>query len=169
MTKPKDPMSIDAALAKIAGQVPGDWKALAKIAGREVSTIRSWGDEDRDGELPVKTAILFDLAYQQAGGEGRPIYDAYSRLLGVATAERYVDAFCIMRMMADAVKEVGDAKAALLRALLPDATSRDIDHAQAELIQAIDKMNGLLLTLEAGPRSTASTDLQDHIRGPPHG
>mgnify|MGYP006879913525 CR=1 FL=1 len=42
MTKLRDPLSLDAALAKVAGQVPGDWKTLAAIAGRTASTVRSW-------------------------------------------------------------------------------------------------------------------------------
>lgn len=166
MTKLRDPLSLDAALAKVAGQVPGDWKALAAIAGKTASTVRSWGDEDRTGDLPVYAAILFDQAYQDAGGEGRPIYDAYSRLLGVAEAERYRDAFCIMAKLAEAVEEIGDAKAALIRAMLPDATEADRHVAQRELIEAIEKMNSLVLMLDAGPE-TPPVPTQPHNRGPP--
>ncbi|MDZ7895339.1 MAG: hypothetical protein U5M50_10500 [Sphingobium sp.] len=84
----------------------------------------------------------------------------------MAEAERYRDAFCVMAKLAEAVKEIGDAKSALIRAMLPDATEADRDNAQRELIEAIEKMNGLVLMLEAGPE-TPPVPNKPHNRGPP--
>lgn len=160
MTKLRAPLSIDAALARIAGQVPGGWAAMARSTGYVERTVRKWGDPEDEAEINLSAAITLDLLFQQSGGQGRPIYDTYGLLIGACVAERFVDQFDLLRCAIDVAKETGDAEAALLRLALPDATPADRRTAQAELIEAIDLLKGALLKVTAPAP-------EEHVRGPP--
>ncbi|CAM5279797.1 hypothetical protein [Sphingobium scionense] len=154
MTLSRPPLSLDAALARIAGQLPGDWERMAALTGYQKRTVQKWGafdvasDEGEARDIPMRAAIVLDIEYRRAGGAGRPIYDAYGYLLGVDEEERFADAFDILRHAVDVVREVGQAKAALLEAALPDATDADRRDAQREIIEAIEAMKAALLNLE---------------------
>ncbi|MCW2366561.1 hypothetical protein M2336_002779 [Sphingobium sp. B1D7B] len=169
MTKVRRPLSIDAALARIAGQVPGGWKAMGEAVGYEERTVRKWGDEDQDGEVNVPAAIKLDLLYQKHGGEGRPIYDVYGLMLGAAVAEAYTDQFEILRRVINVVKETGEAKAALVRLSLPGATEADRRAAQREVIEALDELKNILPLLEHVERAKQAPDAIGAVqsRAPP--
>lgn len=154
VTKVRTPLSIDAALARIAGQVPGSWSALAGEVGYEERTVRKWGDVDADGEINVTAAIKLDILFQRHGGEGFPLHDAYGRMLGVAVTRRFHDQFEILRRVMRIAKETGDAEAALLRFALPDATDKHRAAAQREVLEALEAIQAVLPLVDANPLPT---------------
>lgn len=162
MTKPRAPLSIDAALARVAGQVPGGWKAMAEALGRHERTVRRWGDPDFGEEITVSAAIRLEILYQEHGGEGWPIYEAYGLLIGTAAEAHFFDQFELLRRLGELMKENGEAEAALLRLSMPDASSADRDTALRELIESLEAAKRILPMLHdhhAAP--------EEHSRAPP--
>ena len=151
MTKLRAPLSVEQALARIAGQLPAGVDTMAEVAGRSVSLVRKWGDPDRDEQIPLDCAIALDLAYQAAGGEGCPLHQAYTAKLEISAAARFADRFELLRRATDVIKEGGEAHAALTRACLPDATRADEDHALRELAEAFEAIKPTLAALGAAP------------------
>ncbi len=162
MTKPRAPLSIDSALARIAGQVPGGWAAMARSIGYAERTVRKWGDADAEEEINLRAAIALDTLFQQHGGQGQPIYDAYGLLVGACMAERFIDQFDLLRCAIDVARETGDAEAALMRLALPDAGPGDRLIAQRELMQALDSIRAALLKVTAPAAAP-----EEHSRAPP--
>lgn len=157
MTKERAPISLDAALARIAGQLPGSWADMARLTGYAERTVRAWGDEDRDEQINLPAAIALDIAFQAAGGAGLPCYEAYGYRVGAAQRTSFVNAFDILQLASVVVRETGQAEAALIDAALPDATAGDRREAQRELIEAIESMKRALIVLEQvdAPRAQA--------------
>lgn len=160
MTKLRAPLSLDDALARIAGQVPGSWKAMADHVGYAARTVRKWGDEDADEEINLKAAIKLDILFQEHGGTGSPLYEAYGLLVQVAVNRAFADQFEVLRHTADIAKENGEAEEALLRYCLPGAGEAERRTAQKELLEARRKIDGVLPLLEAEPPEA-------HSRAPP--
>ncbi len=155
MVKPRAPLSVDAALARIAGHLPGGFDAMAVISRRQPRTVRNWSDPDREEQIPLDCAIELDLAYQQAGGEGYPLYQAYAHQLEVAEADRFADRFTFARYAVTAIKEGGEAHAALARLSLPEASEADHRAARREIAEAIDALRAFLLLLDGPTRVSA--------------
>lgn len=149
MTKEREPLSIDAALARIMGQLPGGYDRAASITGRRTRTVRDWGDPDTGPSIPLDCAIALDLAFQEAGGEGHPLYEAYTDKLDRAEVERFACRFSLLRRTASLIKETGDASAALARLCLPDSTDADRRHAFREVAEAYEAIRQFLPLLEA--------------------
>lgn len=164
MTKVRAPLSIDAALARIAGQVEGGWTTMAADVGRAERSVRRWGDKDAREKINFDAMLQLDLLFQRHGGEGFPVYEAYGQLLEVAVADRFVDQFEILRRASALVKETGEAEAAILRYALPGANEMDRREAQRELIEAIAAARQMLPLLEIAPSAP-----EPHSRGPPPG
>jgi hypothetical protein len=171
MTKQRAPLSIDAALAKIAGQVEGAWKTMAREAGYEERTVRKWGDEAQEGEINIKAMLRLDKLYQEHGGEGFPLYETYGLLLGAPAAASYADQFEILRRVIKVAKETGEAEAALVRLSLPDASEADRRDAQREVLEALDELKNILPLLDRAERAPATPTVTGHASrvGPPLG
>lgn len=137
MTKRRAPLSIDAALARIAGQLPKAYLEMADVAGRAERTVRNWGDPDTREQIPMDCAIALDLAFQQAGGDGAPIFECYAALLEIAGVHRFADRIALGRRAADAIRECGQAGAALVDASQPSAGAAEQQTALQEVEQAI--------------------------------
>lgn len=151
MTKRRAPLSIDSALARIAGQIAGDWKKMAEITGYEARTIRAWGDEDRAEQINLPAAIKLDIAYQEAGGVGCPLYEAYGDLVRAAQAERFGDKQELQAATIDFMRENSQAETALLEAALPDAGPNEAAIAVKELLDVRNTANELLLKMGRKP------------------
>lgn len=160
MTKLRAPLSIDDALARIAGQVPGGWAAMAAHVSYHERTVRSWGDAEREEQINLSAAIALDLLFQRHGGVGQPLYEAYGHLLGTGAAQAFADQFAILRSGAEFVHENGEAEEAVLRLALPDADEDDRRIAVKELMDCIRKGQSLLHMLGASPPDP-------HCRAPP--
>lgn len=172
MTKLRAPLSIDAALARIAGQLPGGYEEAADLTDCRARTVRKWGDPDAPEEISLRRAITLDLAYVAAGGEGYPLHQAYTHQLEVAEAEHFADRFDLLRRTAALIKEGGEAQAALARLCLPDATEADRRVALRELAEAFELTRQLLSLLEAAPtqgdsRQALQSHTTDQARAPP--
>lgn len=144
MTKPRAPLTIDAALARIAGQLPLGFDDMARVAGRQVRTVRNWGDPDTPEQVPVDCAIALDLAYIAAGGTGAPIFEAYALKLELADAAKFGDRHQLLRHAQDVARETGEANAAIIGAAHPAATKTDRARALAEATEAREALNQVI-------------------------
>lgn len=149
MTKPRPPLSIDAALARIAGQLPAGFDDMARIAGRAVRTVRNWSDPDTPEQIPVDCAIALDLAFIAAGGAGAPIFETYAHKLELAEAEQFADQLELLRRAQVVAKESGEATSALIGAAHPAATDADRARALAEAVEARDALSQVIPLLAA--------------------
>lgn len=150
MTKVRLPLSIEQALARIAGLLEGDYQAMGEICGRQPHTIRAWGDPDKQDDIPVGCAIALDLAFQAAGGEGSPLYEAYGAKLDLADAARFADTHRLLDYAQGVIKEGGEAHAAIIGAARKDATHNEKRIAFREASEAYEKLRDILPLLEAG-------------------
>ena len=151
MTKLRSALSIDTALARIAGQLPGGWAEMAGLTGYAERTVRAWGDVDRDENINLPAAVALDIAFQAAGGTGAPIFEAYSDLVRAAQAERFGCKHELHRAAIVLMKENGDAEQALLEAALPGAGPAEVAKAQRELLQARNIGDSVLVRLGRQP------------------
>lgn len=133
MTKVKSPMSIDAALARIAGQFPNGYKDLARVVNRHESSVRAWGDDDRSEQIPMPCAIALDIAYEKAGGEGRPLFETYALQVKVARETAFAGEIALARRVCILIREGAQANEALVLASLPSANAGDRTNAIREL------------------------------------
>ena len=152
------PLSLDAALARIAGLIPGSWEKMGELTARKERTVRNWGDPDTSEKIPIDCAIALDLAYREAGGDGAPIFECYAAKLDAAGMTHFADQIALGRHTADVIKEGGDAHAALVRAAQPGATGQDRATALREVEEAIEAL------LRARPMLVGS-DAFDGLRG----
>lgn len=157
MTKLRAPLSIDAALARIAGQLDGGFDDMARIAGRAVRTVRNWGDPDTPEQVPIDCAIALDLAYIASGGTGAPIFETYALKLELGEAAQFADRLDLLRHAQSVARETGEANSAIIGATQPSATDADRLHALREVTEAIDALKSAIPLL--GPQPSASGDV----------
>lgn len=152
MTKPRTPMSFEAALAKTAGQFPDGFKDLGRIVDRHPSTVRAWGDEDKEDDIPLGAALEMTLAFIENGGEGAPLYEAFGAKLKLAYARRFADAKRLHDFAGPLVKEAGEAHAAIIAAARPDAGALDFETAFKEALENLEKLMDIVpfLAQQAG-------------------
>lgn len=151
MTKLRAPLSIDAALARIAGQLPQGWAGIGEATGRAERTARNWGDPDTPEAVPMDLAIRLDLAFQAAGGQGAPIFETYALQLELAAATRFADRFALAKLAAETVRECGEANSALITASQPEANTSDHINALREIEEAIAALNQARAQLDQKP------------------
>jgi hypothetical protein len=150
MTKPRPALSVEDALDRIAGQIPGGKRAMAAIVDRQPRTVHNWGDPDTPETIPMDCAIKLDIAFQQHGGVGHPIFDTYALLLETAELESFSCGMETARRLKAAMKEGSEAHAALVDASLPGATKADRERATREVLEAVDALKATLPTLTDG-------------------
>lgn len=150
MTKLRAPLSIDAALARIAGHMPRAWEQMADIAGRKVRTVRNWGDPDTPEQIPLDCAIALDLAFIEAGGAGAPLFEAYATKLELDELARHADRIELGRQTASVIRECGEAGGALVLASQPGATPAHRRDAMRECAEALDTLKRVLPLLDQG-------------------
>jgi hypothetical protein len=157
--KPRPPLSIDAALARIAGHVPGGWSLMARHCDRVEGTVRAWGDPDRDEQVSVDCAIVLDLLYQEHGGQGAPIFEAYALKLELEELAKFADRFALLSLAADVIKEGGEAHSALVRACAPGAKASERNEALPEVREALEPLKQVIPLLSTP---------EAHATGPPN-
>lgn len=156
MTKSRAPLTFDNALARIAGQI--GWPAMAEATGRVVRTVRRWGDPDADESCPIDCALALDLAFQQGGGIGAPMFETYALRLEAERAEIFADQAELTRLAALGLREGSEAIAAQLACTLPDATPaiavaavRETEESIAAQTSALALLRRLIPTLGRPP------------------
>lgn len=152
MTKRRAPLSADAALARIAGLLPGSWAEMALIASRKERTVRNWGDPDTAESIPLDCAIALDIAFQAAGGEGAPLFETYALQLELACMDRFADRFTLGRHAALVIRETAEANAAIVLAAQPGATNADRRRAAREVEEALGVLKHALPLLRPEER-----------------
>lgn len=165
MTKRRPPLSIDAALARIAGQLENGWDEVARVTGRSASMVRAWGDPDRREKIPVDDAIMLDLAYRAAGGDGAPLFECYAHQLQIEGGTWFADEVALGRLAAEIIRECGEAGSAIVLSSQPGAAPAQRRETLREVEQAIGVLTRARLMLgapapfpdsgEAAHRSTA--------------
>lgn len=141
MTIPRNPLSIDAAMGLIMSRL-GGWSAVAAAAGvASPRTCEKWGAFDiaeagdpEARDIPMRKAVLLDIAYQAAGGVGAPIMEAYAQLVKVAAAEEFGDKQQLLAATMDFMSENNEAELALLEATRPHAGAAEIANALKQLM-----------------------------------
>lgn len=141
MTKDRAPLSVEAALVRIAGRFDNGFEDLAPIVGRIPRTVRNWSDPDTDEQVPIDCAIALDLAFIAAGGTGAPIFEAYALKLELAEGDKFGDRHQLLRTAQDVARETGEANAAIIGAAHPSATDADRARALREAIEAREALN----------------------------
>ena len=151
MTKRRPPLSIDAALARIAGHIPGGYAEMARVVERSEGMLRAYGDPDRRELLPMEDGIALDLAYRAAGGEGAPLFEAYAHKLDSAGVDFFADQIALGLEAVKLIRECSDAEAAMVIAAQPGATPRDRANATREIEEAMAVMARARLMLGSLP------------------
>lgn len=122
MTRVKAPMSIDAALARIAGQFANGYKDLARVVNRHESTVRAWGYDDKpDQQIPMPCAIALDIAYQREGGEGSPMFETFALQVKVAREKAFASGIALAQRACVQIREGAQATEAIVLASMPSA------------------------------------------------
>lgn len=158
-TKPRPPISIDAALARIAGELPGSWDQMAQETGYIARTVRRWGDFDaapddvEARDIPMRAAVKLDIAYQAAGGIGAPILEAYADLVKVAAAEAFACKQQLLAATMDFMAENNEAELALLEATKPGSGPAEIANAKKQLLDAREDIDEILAGLAGNQRA----------------
>jgi hypothetical protein len=144
VTKLRTPLSVEQALQRIAGQLPGGVEQMSAVSHRQPSTVRAWMDPDRPEQIALECAIALDLEFQAEGGSGAPLFEAYAAKLDLAEAARFADRHRLLDYAHGVVKEGGEAHAALIAFARPGATEHDRRHALKEASEAYEKLRDIL-------------------------
>lgn len=147
MTKTRPPLTIDAALARIAGQLQNGWTEMAAITERAERTVRNWGDPDTPEQIPMDCAIKLDLAFEASGGIGTPIFEVYALLINVERVTRFGDVRDVIRRTMTGIKENAEAAIAQIASTLPGAGPHATDDAIRETQEAIEADTSTLAAL----------------------
>lgn len=154
MTKLRAPLSFDQAITRIAGVL--GWDFAASLVGRSPRAVRAWSDPDADASPCIEHALLLDLAYRAAGGEGSPIFEVYAAKLDL-DAQSASAARCLPSLTANAARENGEAIAALALASQPGAPIGIRAAAKREVEEGIQALGQALLALNVPADGPADT------------
>jgi hypothetical protein len=169
LQKRRAPLTVAGALARIAGQVPGDWSAMAGEVDRGESIVRAWGDPDRREVIPFDCAIKLDILYRAHGGDGWPMFETYAYQLDQSALARFTDEIVLGRLAALVIRECGEASSMLVLAAQPGADRSDWRETRAHVHEAIDayqRASVLLAALENGGHLDPATVLDDLVIEP---
>jgi hypothetical protein len=161
MTKHRPPLSFDAALARIVGQLPGGYEDAAKVANRAVSTIRNWGIPDRDEVVPIDCALALDVAYRGAGGIGAPFLEAFTAQLEKALSNRFAGADELLLLLPEVLRENSEAEVAIVTAAKAQAGSRDYRETLREIDEAMGRFQ------QARQLVQSLLTQEQHVTAPP--
>lgn len=153
MTKHRPPLSVDAALARVAGQLERGWDDMADLTRRKIGLIRAWADPARRERIPLEDAILLDLAYRKSGGLGAPLFECYGTQLQVEGLEWFAEEVALGRHAAQLIKECGEAEAAVVLASQPGATSRERREALVQVEEAMTVLARARMMLSVSSRA----------------
>lgn len=154
MTKRRAPLSIDAALARIAGQEGvGGWAGMANAVSYNERTVRAWGDPDRDEQPPLPAMITLGILYRRNGGVGDPLLQAHADMIGAADADAFSDKHELRRESLGFLRETSEANLALLEAAEPDSGDAEAARATKEVLDVRNWADRLLARLAGRPRA----------------
>lgn len=138
MTLAREPLTFSKAISTIAGKI--DYPSMAQIVDRSERLVRKWSHPQSNAHPTVAQGVALDLAYIEAGGDTAPISETYLQLLDRGIGERMANRLALTAAVASAVKESGDAFAAVLAVTHPGAGPREVHRAEHELEEAQSAM-----------------------------
>ena len=138
MTLARQPLTFPNAVTKIS-LVLG-FAGMAKIVGRGERLVRKWSHPQSTAHPTVAQGVALDAAYVGAGGDCAPISETYLHLLDREICERVASRLELTAAAAKAVKETGEAVAAVLAVTHPNAGAREVHFAEGQLEEAQSAM-----------------------------
>lgn len=154
MTKRRSPLTIEAAVSRIIGEI--DLAELAAAVsdhlGRVVRprTVYRWSDPDAPERCPAEAIVPLDAAWRAAGHPGAPLLETVNLLADAHHAERFRDAAALAQHAIKVIKEGGEAHAAIVAAAQPGASPEILREAAKETQEAIDELTRTLPLLTKG-------------------
>lgn len=161
MTAVKPPMTIEAALARIAGQLEGSWAEMAEICNRAPATVYAWGNANMGDSIPMDCAIKLDIAYMRAGGIGAPIKSVYDLKVDCANRMAFAEQAELASLTGKHIKESAEATIAQLLCHQPGATPGDLRTAIRETQESLEATMDTLAAL----KKSAGLDRGDSVSG----
>lgn len=147
MTKARKPLTFALAITTAIDLI--GWDVAARVAGRAQRSVRHWADPDR-GVMPnLAQALAIDRAYMAAGGDAPPLLGSYVRQLDIELSNVAGCRIAAAADIAAVARESGDALAAAIQAIQPDATPAMIYRAIAEVEEAQPLLARLMGRLRA--------------------
>lgn len=126
MTKLRHPLTPYRALSRIADLI--GWDGCAAVIGKSESTIRKYADPDTEREISFQDAVRLDLAFRRAGGNGAPLFEAYSARLDLDQLDAD-DTAQLIAAVRTAAREGGEAVDAALSGGDRNSAIREADEA----------------------------------------
>lgn len=140
MTKARKPATIHDAIIRVIDRI--GWDGAADAVGKDPKVVRNWSDEDT-GRCPrLDEAIALDAAFLSAGGGEPPLLAVYQLLLARQSSPS-PDSVALARAVSETLRESGEAGAASVAAMSPDADVGTIAMAVRELDEGIDSSTRL--------------------------
>lgn len=150
MTLQRDPLSVGAAVTKIAGEL--GWDVCAEIAQVTEGTVRNWSNDRSRQTPPVAAAMRMDAAYVARTGREAPIYAAYTAHLEI-TSRPTADVEVIAAITQSASKEGGEGVSALVAVLQNPKDQRRRRDARRECLEAAEVFTNAANHLDDGEAS----------------
>ena len=87
LMKPREPGSLEDAIARIAGRLGFDRLGRTVLGYASGSRLRQCADPEQDAQLSVRDAIKLDQIYVAETGEAPPILTVYAERLAAAATD----------------------------------------------------------------------------------
>lgn len=142
MTKLRPALTFHLGLTKIAALL--GWEAMAVVTDQKERTVRNWSDPDTGADVSMEHALMLDLAYRAAGGEGAPLLDTYRLRFDMSASDAEACGRELLIKTAASAKETGEALQALTLAALPGASKAVMARARLEAEEAITALTNTL-------------------------
>jgi hypothetical protein len=134
MTFVRTPKTFADAMTRVAGLL--DWEPCAKLVNRSTRCVRNWSEPKSAKRPTVDQALILDAAYQRAGGEGAPFFEAYDFMLDIRAAEQTACQRALSAEIATFAIESGEAIAFSMTVTHSNASPAAIQRAVAEVAHA---------------------------------
>lgn len=144
MTKPREPLTYQETLTKVAALI--GWDRCAAVCGvGSVRAVRYWSDHDCEREIRMIDAERLDRAFMDYGGDHAPFHRLHALRLDIAGRDAPDrDLAALGGLVA---KETGEAIAALIDA--SNSTDRRVrNRARKEIHEAIESLTDGLAGLD---------------------
>jgi hypothetical protein len=153
MTKLRNPLTFELALTRVAGLI--GWEKVAELAGhRDPRAVRRWSDPDdapsAENAIGLGLALKLDVAYQEAGGDGAPMWQCYSTRLETDTRDAFFSTEKLVAAAATAARESGEAIEATIMAARPGASRNERARAELQIEESIAAQMTTLAHLRGG-------------------
>lgn len=147
MTLQRDPMSVGAAVTKIAGEL--GWDVCADIAQVTEGTVRNWSNDRSRQTPPLAAAMRLDAAYVAETGREPPLMSAYAAFLDI-TSRPTADIEVIAAITQSASKEGGEGVSALVAVIQDPKDARLRREARRECLEAAEVFTNAANHLDDG-------------------